>query len=293
MRRIVRLGIAALLGGSLVARGGEQAASRAVAKSMAQVAEEIEGLLSQDRIHSQFDLFRKLKDYGVTYQPALLAPNDRVGRLDDVGLRQYAGVKLFDAVYAAAFRQRQDLKDCAQVMDMIENKLDVRSCADIGNEFFVTLNQAAMEPEAVDVRDLLEQLSKDYVANVPALLAHPESAEYLIEGLFGFTVEMYYLLAYFYQHDTDDKLRAGIDQYDGMEWLDAMRQVFEAFDQLDEGTRKRAETTARLAVIRQMITAIKGRMSGTITGPALADSWRKTAEQIGGIRKSILFGGHP
>jgi len=271
MRRIVRLGIAALLGGSLVARGGEQAASRAVAKSMAQVAEEIEGLLSQDRIHSQFDLFRKLKDYGVTYQPELLAPN----------------------VYAAAFRQRQDLKDCAQVMDMIENKLDVRSCADIGNEFFVTLNQAAMEPEAVDVRDLLEQLSKDYVANVPALLAHPESAEYLIEGLFGFTVEMYYLLAYFYQHDTDDKLRAGIDQYDGMEWLDAMRQVFEAFDQLDEGTRKRAETTARLAVIRQMITAIKGRMSGTITGPALADSWRKTAEQIGGIRKSILFGGHP
>jgi hypothetical protein len=42
-------------------------------------------------------------------------------------------------------------------MDMIENKLDVRSCADIGNEFFVTLNQAAMEPRAVGVRDLLEQ----------------------------------------------------------------------------------------------------------------------------------------
>ena len=285
------IGLAAVMMAGVSVRG-EEVATAAASKSLEQVSAEVQGLLVKDKIHSQFDLFRRLTEYGVTYQPSLLAPNDLVDTLDDEGLRQYAGLKLFDAIYAASFMQRQDLSDCIRTLDEIQNKLDLRSYADISDDFFKTLKKAAAEPELVNVQLLLEQLATDYVNNVPAMMSSPQTADYLVEGLFGFTIETSYVLGHFFQmtrNDPESKLREGMRQQSGAEWQKMIVKLFEAFDGLDVTTSVSGETAERLAVIRQIISTMEGQRSKEMTREASRNSWMAIAEQITELRTSILY----
>jgi hypothetical protein len=124
---ILALGLAFLVGGTLT-RGEVAAPPAVLTNSMATMAAKAEAALTALRIHTLFDQCRQFEDFGVTYQPAVVAPANLASRMGPEQLRMYAGVKLFDAIYAATFLQRQAVAADVKAIEEIQERLDLRSC---------------------------------------------------------------------------------------------------------------------------------------------------------------------
>ncbi|MFH0880689.1 MAG: hypothetical protein V2A34_13320, partial [Lentisphaerota bacterium] len=220
-----------------VRAGDDAAASVSAAKSLEQISVDAQTVLSKDKIQNTFDLYRKLKDYGLTYQASLTAPNNLVSVLSDEQLRLYAGVKLFDALYAVTFLKRQEVADCVGVIESIQDKLDLRSHADINNTYLENLKKAAAAPEDVDVQKLIEQLAADYVSEWPKLMSSVESADYVIDGLYGFIIEMSYITGAVMATASREQIEEGFDRYGSGESYKMVLDLFQAFDRMDEKIR--------------------------------------------------------
>lgn len=268
-----------------LAQAADEAASAAVAKSPEQIAAEVRIALTKEKIHHAFDLFRRLEEHGVSWQPSLVAPDDLVDKLDDEGLRLYAGVKLFDAIYALTFRQRLAMSEAILTIEAINDKLNLRAYADLNGSLLATLKRAAANPESVDIQSMLEQLSADYVQEIPNLMAGPEGADYLIDGFYGFIVESSYILGQFFEHHDRMRLIQGMRlQPDRSQSLVALVELFQAFDRMDDAIRVGGETTEKLAVIQQMIATIKSNPDADASRLA----WQEIRTRVKAIRASIL-----
>lgn len=270
------------------ARAGD--APDAVAQSVKVLFDDVQNMLGQEKVHSQFDMLHRLKEFGITYQPDLVAPNNLTPRLIDEDKRVYSGIKLFDAIYAATFLKRQEVADCVQTIEEIQAALDVRSQADLSGTFFKTLKQSAAEPDSVDVQVLMDQLARDYVGDVPALLSSEATGKYLIEGLYGFTLEISYVLIHFLGHSTDARLRDGILETVDTNWLYAILDIFDAYNRTYEGEWAAAEAEERLTLIRQMLSHIEAERAGEITPEEHPRIWAAMARKVDAIRSVILSG---
>ena len=275
---------------TIPAYGAESVPIANESKSLEQIASEVKTLLVKEKIQNIFDLFRRLQEYGVTWQPELLAPNDLVGKLDADQLSMYAGVKLFDAVYAATFMQRQALSDAVLTIEGIQEKLNLRAYADLSGNIFATLKKAAAEPEAVNVQQLIDQLATDYVRDIPALMSNARSADYLINALYGFTIELAHAKQFFFSLSSDlhDKLDIGLHkQPDRTEWDPIMVKLFKAFDRMDETVRVSAESTRKIKAIEQMVAAREADPTPVETD-ATRVAWKEITAQLVVIRAAIL-----
>jgi hypothetical protein len=229
-----------------------------------------------------------MKDFGVTYQPSLMAPNDLIGRLDEEQLRLYAGVKLMDALYAVTFLKRQEVVDCVRVMEEIQDALRLRSYADLNNNFLYTLKEAADRPEALNAQRLIEQLAADYVSELPALLSSDETAAYLIDGLYGMVVEMAYITGSLWGTENATQMQEGFRKFPTTEILQMLLSLFEAFDRMDETIRERGESEVKLDVIRTMYELERGEQTGQLSDEEAEAGWIEAGVIIAEIRASIL-----
>ncbi len=250
---------------------------------------EVEALFDREKVRSRFDMMRKLKAYGISYQPDLTAPVDLAGRLIPEDQRTYAGIKLFDAIYAATFLKRQETADSIRAIEEVEDALDLRSYADLSRTFLKTLKQAAAEPENIDTEKLLSQLADDYVDEIPALMSSEETARYLIEGLYGFTIQTSHVLGFFYrQAITEVELDRGVHAQNDTSWLYAILDIFSAYHRIDRENRSVEEAEERLAVIRQMLAAIEGERDGTMSEEEQDAAWAEIAGKVDRIRSVVL-----
>ena len=259
-----------------------------VGESVAVMCADALGMLGKEKIHSQFDMLRQLKDFGVSYQPDLVVPLDLASRLDEEGKRRFAGMKLFDAIYAATFMKRKELADCLDTIEAVETALDLRSHADLSGSFFKTFKKAAAEPESIDIQVLLDQLANDYVHEVPAMLSSEATANYLIEGLYGFTLQMSSVLEYFSRPAHNELLRNRIRKHTDTNWLYAMLDIFDSFNRSKKDVREVAEAEERLAVIRKMVSAIEADRAGELTPEEGDRLWADISIKINTIRASFL-----
>jgi len=238
-------------------QGAEPPSAQSPAKPLEQIAAEVDQLLVKDKIFNRFDLLRRLQQQGLTWQPALLAPNNLVDKLDEPGLRFYAGVKLLDALYAATFMQKQAVADSIQTIEAINERLDLRSYADLSGSFFTTLKKAAAAPETVKIEQLIDQLAADYMKDIPPLMSNPNSAEYLIDSLYGVTIETGYLLGQFYRNKLPDEgqvMQAVAKPDIGItEWMRTLESLFAAAGRADETVQVEGKPVAKMALIREII----------------------------------------
>ena len=291
MRVAAMVGMAALVVSIFTAgtAGWAQiAATVEAAKSLDQIATDVKTVLVQERIQDTFDMYRKLKDFGVTYQPSLTAPNDLVGKLDEEQLRLYAGLKLFDAIYAATFMQRKEVSDCVDTIEQIQEALQLRSYADLNNYFLHTLKKAATRPEEVDIPQLIAQLSTDYANELPDLLSSVESADYLIDSLYGFYIELNYVTGALMSTTAAPQIEQGFNQVKTADIYKMLLDVFEAFDRMDEEIRVSGETKEKLEVMRKMYELDLAEEAGTITDEEGNPVWLEQGLTIMAIRASIL-----
>ena len=278
------LAVAGWVGGEARAEG-EAVAD--MAKSLEQIAAEVQGVLARDRIHHAFDLFRIYKEFGFTYQPELAAPVDLAERLDGEPLRMYAGVKLFDAIYAATFMKRQEVADCVAAIEQVQNRLALRSHADLNNSFLQTLKRMASEPENVDVQQLIDQLATDYADELPALTSSSESADYLIDSLYGFVVEMNYVRGALVNANRA-LAEATINQHGTGRVQRMMLDLFEAFDRMDEEMRVGERDYAKSWVMRARFELGLAEEEGRLTDEQGQSLWHSLGFLTDAIRKSIL-----
>ncbi len=274
---------------STTVHANEEAAAD-VAKSLEQIAVEAKETLTRANILDVFDWYRKLKEYGMTYQPSLVAPNDLVGKLNDEQLRFYAGVKLFDALYAATFMKRQEVVDCVNVIEEIQEKLDLRSYADLNNYFLKTLKAVADDPAAVDIQVLIEQLASDYVNELPQLLSSPETADYLIDGLYG-TVLQQYLTSDLVGNFAGDAMDEGFELYPSQHFFKTLLNLFEAFDRMDEIIRVSGETVEKVDVIRELYRVDQLDESNALPEEECGMLWEALSRRVLAIRADFLTPG--
>lgn len=230
-----------------------------VQKSLDQLAIEVKTLLAKEKIHHRFDLLRRLQLQGLTWQPTLLAPNNLVNQLDAQGLRFYAGVKLFNALYATTFMQRKSVSEQVQTIQAINEKIDLRSYSDLSGKLFVTLNKAAAEPESTKLQELIEQVAADYANDIPVLMSSPQGAEYLLDSLYGFTVETGYMLGNFHRLDPtgEGSLMKSLRQPENgiTEWLETLVGLFEAYGKANDTVYVNGQSVEKLAFIKQVLDA--------------------------------------
>lgn len=289
MKRAITAVLVLLTTVGAVAQGVEDSAAVAeVTRSLEQIASEVQALITQEKINSLFDQYRKLVDFGVTYQPRLVAPNDLAAKLDEKHLKLYAGLKLFDAIYAATFMKRQEVADSVKAIEDVQTALDLRSYADLSGRFLETLKKAAAEPESIDVQKLIEQLSADFVSEVPALMANEKSADYLIDGLYAFLIQMSYVTGSLMAGDTSLQIEKGFDQLTVPANRQMVLDVFKAFDRMDEQIRVSGETVDKLAVVQQACYLVEAERSGKLTDEDAEKDWTAMAATVNAIRDSII-----
>ncbi len=274
---------------SVTVRANEEATAD-VAKSLEQIAVEAKETLTRANILDVFDWYRKLKEYGMTYQPSLAAPNDLVGKLNDEQLRFYAGVKLFDALYAATFMKRQEVVDCVNVIEEIQEKLDLRSYADLNNYFLKTLKAVADDPAAVDIQVLIEQLASDYVNELPQLLSSPETADYLIDGLYG-TILQQLATTDMIGNFAGDAIEEGFELYPSQHFFKTLLNLFEAFDRMDESIRVSGETVEKVDVIRDIYRVDQLDETNALPEEECGMEWESLNRRVLAIRAEFLTPG--
>lgn len=258
-----------------------------VSRSLEDIAIEVRKVLVAERVHGLFDLMRKFQEYGVTWQPDLLAPDNLVDKLDEEQLRLYAGMKLFDAIYAATFLQRQAVTDAARTIEGIQDRLDLRSYADVSGSFFITLNRAAAEPDSVDVPALLAELTENYVHDIPALMSSPESADYLIDGFYGFFIQMEYVMDSMYAV-AGEQMEIGFELVNNSDIFLLVLDLFAAFDRMDEEIRLSGETVEKLDVVKRMHELDMAENDGILSDEESHLLWEEQGRTIRTIRTAIL-----
>lgn len=257
-------------------------------RTLEQMAQQAKEVLAQERVQDTFDLYRKLKDFGVTYQSSLTAPNNLVGQLDDAQLRMYAGVKLFDAIYAASFMERKDASDAVAVIEQIQDALQLRSYADLNNYFLHTLKKAATRPDEVDIPQLINQLAADYVNELPDLFSSVETADYLIDSLYGFYIEMSYITGAIYSTAAGPQIEEGLNTIKTSDMYKMLLDAFGAFNRMDEEIRISGKTQQKLAVIRKMYDLDLAEENNKMSEEDASPLWMEQGLLVMAIRASIL-----
>lgn len=275
---------------ALPAYGADSKPSANATGSPEQIASQVKDLLTKERIYNAFDMMRRMQEGGVTWQPQLCAPSDLAGKLTDEQLRIYAGIKLCDAVYAATFLQRKAVAESVEAIEQAQEKLKLRSYADISAKYFTTLKKAAADPQSVDLRQLLDQVAADFVQDIPALMSNPETADYLLNVMYGFTIEYLNTMGFFYRMGDDAllKLNAVIyKQPDRKEWYPVLLNLFKSFDRMNETMAVSGGTIVKVKFVELVIAAQKAYNSPATTD-AEKVSWGDIIAQYKAVRTAVL-----
>lgn len=276
----------------LTVLGAEPAPPAAeVSAALKQLTAEAQKILTQEKVHTLLDRSRVLKEYGVTYLPELIAPNGLEKKLTGCNLRQYVGMKMFDALYAAAFNKRQAVADSITSIEAALQTLDLRSHADFSGRMMATLRKATSGDETVDAKKLADQLSADALQELPAALSSPETAHFLLDAFHGFNTEGSCMLGTFYTNGSTNRLK---------EWQQASRtnpavsaailDLFAAAAKQDNALHLDCQTAKDLTTVKDSVALVQARIAGTLTEEQRVSRWTPVWKKRLEERAAILSG---
>ncbi len=269
--------------------------ARDVAAALKTLSAEVPRILKTENLRDLYGNVYRLKEIGISYQPQLVAPVKPDPTWSKCQLRQYAGMKQFDAAYAIAFRKHQDLALISRNLDEIFTTLDLRSQADWAGHTFAALRKAAGQPETADVLAMLNELADEFAASLPTALSTPETAHYLEDSLYGFAIETAYLMGYFTANDPKgdiwDRIRdlrvkqkATLAEY----WPQTALKVFEAFAQADARLGLKCESPDKLTFYRKLTAFAVDCRSGKLKGAKMKAEADKIFQELSTIRQAML-----
>ncbi|HRZ12219.1 MAG TPA: hypothetical protein P5567_07165 [Kiritimatiellia bacterium] len=297
--KMLLVGVALALGGTAAVAEAppapSEAAPQAAVEALKQLSAEVQEILVRENVHSMFDRTARLQELGLSYQPDLVAP----AAIDPAWTRcqqqQFAGIKLFDAVYAIAFQKRQETADAMRALEEIITGLDLRSHADFSGRSYATLQKAAEDPGAIDVQALLDELANNLADEIPVTMSSPVTAHFLMDSLYGFSIESAHVMGYFQRNDATGKLRAQLYEepsQPGREpWMKMVLRAFAAFERQAAALGLECDAPGKLDVVRSIAQVVEDEQAGRIPPETGAAIWNEIGEQIAAMRRSILRAG--
>lgn len=227
---------------------------------------EIHKIIHMEGINTMFDTPRLLRDYGITYQAELVAPKDLVSKLTGCNLRIYAGIILYDMVYSAVSNKRQELVESFQIMEAIIQKLDLRSHADLSSQMLSILKKVASEPESVNIKKLINQLAKDFLDQIPVLMTSKETAHYMLDLLYGFTLQTAHVMGYFQRTEHAFKLKEWRrkQKTTSLSWMSDVITVFDIFRATEKSLELKCKSAEKLLALKKAVIFIQDSMNGKL-----------------------------
>ncbi len=284
-----------LMVSSMLAQSEDTRSEPEITLSLKLIAADVQSVLVQEQLNNAYDVFARLSEHGLTWQPSLLAPNDLAGRLDDEQLRMYAGIKLFDAIYAATFRQPKVVAEAVAVIEAVHNRLDLRSAADMSGALLTVLGRAAADPSGVDLDKTFGDLAAGLIKDVPVLMSSPQGADYLVDSLFGFWLQQTFMrirLHALAQQVGDFTLdRGALAQPDRGEWETAMLTLLKAMAPLDQTPTIPGSSIGKVDLIAETLAAYQADTTPEGTAATWAQ-WGKLEAETTAARAAILTPGH-
>ncbi|MBF0301135.1 MAG: hypothetical protein HQK51_20675 [Oligoflexia bacterium] len=235
-----------------------------IMSSLKKLDVEIHKILHMESIETMFDTPRLLRDYGISYQPELVAPKNLTPKLSGCNLQIYAGIILYDLIYAVVSNKRQEIVESLQVMETIAQKLDLRSHADLTNHMFSILKKVASEPENVNIKKLINQMAKDFMSQIPIFMSSKETAHYMLDLLYGFTLEAAHVMEYFHRAEQGFKLKEWRRKQkpNSLSWMSDITTIFYSFSNLKKNLDLKCKSSDKLLVMKNAVTFVQDSMTG-------------------------------
>ena len=260
-----------------------------MAAALKQFSSEVQAILTKENIHSMLDRPRLLKEAGVTYQPELIAADDLASKLSGCNLGIYAGIKMYDAIYAAVFTKKQEVSKSLQAVDAAMQKLDLRSHADFSGNMRKTVRRVACESENIDIKEMLNQLTTDTINELPVFVSSRESSHFLADSLCGFMIEVCYVMGYFHQTDPNDNLmKLRMQQPTFMAWMHSVNCVLDAFEKARKDLQVECKLVKFQDVMKDIVKLAEAEHSGKITTKEGRAQLAIIRERVTKIRASVL-----
>ncbi|MGX9364431.1 hypothetical protein ACTVJH_00120 [Desulfoplanes sp. PS50] len=150
-------------------------------------------ILSAKNVRSMMDVAKKLKEYGASFQPAMLLPPDLPDRVETgKNIHLLIGAYQFDALYAASFGRRNQAAKAIKAMGDLLNRTNMKSIVNTSALFPPELNWMLREPDTVDIDEVIDA----YAANAPKykdIMAEKTGFALVLDSLYGAVVEGLYI----------------------------------------------------------------------------------------------------
>jgi len=150
-------------------------------------------VLSQKNIRSMMDVSKTLKEYGASYQPALLLPPDLPQNLQKgENVHLLIGAYQFDALYAASFGRKDQAAKDIKAMGTLLNTTNLKSIVNTAALFPPELNWMLREPDKVNIDEVIDA----YAANAPKykdIMANTYGFRVVIDSMYGALIEGLYI----------------------------------------------------------------------------------------------------
>jgi hypothetical protein len=150
-------------------------------------------ILSAKNVRSMMDVAKKLKEYGASFQPAMLLPPDLPDRVETGrNIHLLIGAYQFDALYAASFGRRNQAAKAIKAMGDLLNRTNMKSIVNTSALFPPELNWMLREPDTVDIDEVIDA----YAANAPKykdIMAEKTGFALVLDSLYGAVVEGLYI----------------------------------------------------------------------------------------------------
>ena len=159
----------------------------AAAEDIGHYADQVERIMTGQRITDMMDVAMRLKQAGGSYQQDLTyAPV--AGTPDPEAMRVLIGVRQFDALYAAAFGKRREAARFLKEQNDLILKLNLKGRVDVSAVFPPELNWMVREPDNINFDDIVAAYA-DNASRYKDLTADPAGFDVIADALFGFVVE--------------------------------------------------------------------------------------------------------
>lgn len=269
-----------------------QEAAPDVQETLKALSAEVRNALLKENFHSVSDRMLQMKELGVSYLPDLVGPTKADPGWNRCRRQQMNGVKAVDLIYAATFLKKQEAAEHAALLEELFEALDLRSLADFSGRTFGVIREAMKQPELVDVPAFLDKMTDAFVEEWPVFMSHPETAHYLLDFLYGFTVEFHHISRYFIDHDTAHNLRAALwtkgPTPAPQSWPKAALRVCEAYERHAGKLGIACDILEKLALIRQLAGLVKDQLSAGMKTKTLNPRGAEMSEKLAAARKAIL-----
>ena len=160
---------------------------------MQSYVEQAQKILSEKNVRSMLDVAKTLKEYGASFQPAMMLPPDLPDTLEKgKNIHLLIGAYQFDALYAASFGRRNQAAKAIKAMGDLLNRTNMKSIVNTSALFPPELNWMLREPDKVNIDEVIDA----YAANAPKykdIMADKTGFALVLDSLYGAIVEGLYI----------------------------------------------------------------------------------------------------